>query len=377
VLAIGLRHDIMAAELAIDARWLHTGIGTYTLNLLYALAVEKNGLRLHAITGQSNLERISPFCDRITVVDTPIYTIREQWQVLWAARRSDLLHVPHYNVPLLRKRKLVTTILDLIHLTDPECRANLAKQIYALSMMRAAAKKADHVITISEYSKSQIVERLKVPPEKVTVIYCSVSDRFSPGVPESVTAARESLGLTAPYLLYVGDLRPYKNIGRLLQAFHAARQRLGEESNLVFVTRDVTRARRLRQEYAGLDSWPFIRFLHMVEDEMLPLIYSGAAAVIMPSLMEGFGLPVLEAMASGAPVICSRAASLPEVGGDAVAYFDPHSVTDLASTMERVCTSETLRSGLAAKGLERAKQFSLQESARKHIDVYYRVLGWE
>src|SRR4051794_6357749 len=119
----------MPIEFTIDARWLHTGIGTYTLNLLSALARRKNGFTLHALTVPSEVGRLSAFCDRVTAVDTPIYTLREQWHVPRAACKTDLLHVPHYNVPILHRGKLVTTILDLIHLIERQ--DSLAKRLYA------------------------------------------------------------------------------------------------------------------------------------------------------------------------------------------------------------------------------------------------------
>ncbi len=216
----------MKSRLTIDARWLVGGIGTYTRNLLQGLSRHGNGFEIHAITRDVHRDEVRQWCSEVTVVNVPIYTLREQWAVPRAARGCNLLHVPHYNAPLLGRGPMVASILDLIHIMDKGYNRSLQSWVYARPMFHLVARKAEHIVTISEYSKAQIVERLGVPASKVTVICCGVDGDFRPvdraGAIESV---REELGIQEPYLLYVGSLKPYKNVSTLLQAFAILRKR--------------------------------------------------------------------------------------------------------------------------------------------------------
>src|SRR5262249_35053103 len=151
-------------------------------------------------------ETVSQWCSRMRIVDAPIYTLTEQIVVPKAASNADLLHVPHYNIPLFRRGQLLVSILDVIHITDPAYRNNLAVQLYARPMLHLAARKASHIVTISEFSKAQIIEHLGVPPEKITAIHCGVNGQFRcPDRSEAVQAVQNDLGVQTPYLLYVGN----------------------------------------------------------------------------------------------------------------------------------------------------------------------------
>ncbi len=366
----------MVRNVTIDARWLAGGIGTYTKQLLAGICQSPDGFEVRAIARQRDAKLVAQWCPQVKVVNMPTYTLGEQLAVPWATRGADLLHIPHYNAPLLHRGKLVVSILDLIHITDPVYRRSLNSWAYARPMLNLAARKAAHIVTISEYSKAQIVERLGVPPSKVTTIYCGVNSQFrcvERG--EASTAVSETLGLQAPYLLYVGNLKPHKNVSTLLQAFALLRKRRDIPQRLVILGDDVRWKHPLVEECSRLGIDDTAYFVPYVSQELLPKVYAAADLFVTPSTIEGFGLPVLEAMACGTPVVCSCAASLPEVGGDAVLYFDPASPDELASTIERVLSSRELQDALRAKGLERAKQFTWEESTRKHIELYRQLLG--
>jgi len=326
----------MSPEVTIDARWLAGGIGTYTKQLLAGICQSPDNFEVQAIARQRDVKLVAQWCARVKVVNMATYSLGEQLAIPWAARGCDLLHIPHYNAPLLHRGPLLVSILDLIHITDPVYSHSLRSSVYARPMLNLVARKAQHIVTISEYSKAQIVERLGVQAEKVTAIYCGVNGQFR-CVDRKVAyaAVSEALGIHEPYLLFVGSLKPHKNISTLLQAFMLLRKRRDIRQRLLIVGDDARWKRPLLEECSRLGIRGTTDFVPYVSQELLPKVYAGADLLVMPSTIEGFGLPVLEAMACGTPVVCSRAASLPEVAGDAAEYFDPCSGEDMAAAIER------------------------------------------
>jgi len=366
----------MNAKVTIDARWLAGGIGTYTKELLAGVCQSPDGFEIQAIARQRDAKLVAQWCPLVKIVNMPTYTLGEQLAVPWAAKGCDLLHIPHYNAPLLHRGPLLVSILDLIHITDPVYSRSLRSWVYARPMLNLVARKAEHIVTLSEYSKARIIEHLGVAPAKVTAIYCGVNGQFRCGDrKEAYAAVSEALGIQEPYLLFVGSLKPHKNISTLLQAFMLLRQRHNIRQRLLIVGDDARWKSLLVEECSRLGIQDATTFVPYVSQELLPKVYAGADLLVIPSTIEGFGLPVLEAMASGTPVVCSRAASLPEVAGDAVLYFDPASAEELAEKIEKLLNSTELQESLRAQGLERAKLFTWEESTRKHLELYQRLLG--
>jgi glycosyltransferase involved in cell wall biosynthesis len=366
----------MKNKITIDARWLVGGIGTYTRHLLEGLWKHGGEFEVHVITREQHADSVKQWSPRVTVVNTPIYTAREQWAIPRAAKGCDLLHVPHYNAPLLQRPPLVITIHDVIHITDPDYRASFKSWAYARPILSLAARKAEHIITDSEYSKAQIIQRLGVPASKVSTIYCGVNGEFLPMDREKAfQSVSTTLEIHEPYLLYVGSLKRHKNVSSLLRAFALLRERRDIPQRLLILGDDAQGKCELAGECARLGISERTDFVPHVGQGLLPKVYAAADVLVMPSRIEGFGLPVLEAMACGTPVICSRAASLPEVGGDAVMYFDPQSPEDLAGAVEQVLSSKELRENLRVKGLRRAARFPWKESVEKHLQVYQAALG--
>lgn len=366
----------MSKVVTIDARWLVGGIGTYTENLLRSLAQVATSLRFHAIARSDDAALIRTFCDRVAILDVPIYTLREQFLVPRAARNCDLLHIPHFNVPLAHRGPLIVSIMDLIHLQSPKYRRSLSSRLYARPMLNLAARKADHIVTVSNYSKRQIVEELRLPESTISVIPCGVSEHFHP--PENsddMRAMTRGLGLTRPYLLYVGNLKPHKNVDVLLLAYAELRKRKGLQHLLLIVGNDLRWKQSTIDKCSRLGIQESVVFAPHIPAASLPAVYAGADLLVLPSTMEGFGLPVIEAMACGTPVVCSNAASLPEVAGEAALFFDPSNHDDLVSQIEDVLNSSDLRTSLRDKGLRRAKRFTWQESAQMHLSLYRQLLG--
>ena len=367
----------MARVVAIDGRMLErSGIGTYLRSLLGNLANFENECVFEVICHRGEFPPgLPPDRFRFVPAKSPIYSVSEQWEIAKLARDAQVLHSPHYNAPLLYRGNLVVTIHDLIHLTDPTFKRTLAARFYARPMLNLVARRADCLIADSEFTKTQIVEHLAVSPSKVVVVYLGVSDHFCPhDRGQALPRASSLLGLKRPYILFVGNLKPHKNVKTVLHAFSQMCAHRDFDHQLVILGDDQKWKPGLVSECEKLGIDNRVLFAQHVRHEDLPWVYSAARILVMPSFIEGFGLPVLEAMACGTPVVCSRAASLPEVAGDAAEYFDPTSVEDLAAAIERVLNSEERQAELRQKGLERVRQFSWYECARRTLEVYRKVL---
>jgi glycosyltransferase involved in cell wall biosynthesis len=368
----------MGRVVAIDARMLEfSGIGTYLRNLLENLATFENEYVFNIICrGRELLGGLPPDKFRFVPAQSPIYSLSEQREIARLARHAQVLHSPHYNAPLLYRGNLVVTIHDLIHVTDATFKRTLAAWLYARPMFHLVTRRAVCLIANSEFTKKQILEHLAIPASKVVVVYLGVTDHFSPhDRGEAALRVSSLLGLNRPYILFVGNLKPHKNIKTLIHAFSRACAHKGFNHQLVILGDDRKWKAGLVNECVKLGIGDHVLFAPHVPYEDLPWVYGAAELLVMPSLIEGFGLPVLEAMACGTPVVCSRAASLPEVAGDAAEYFEPTSAEDLAATLERVLESHELQEILRHKGLERVKLFSWEECARRHCRVYQEALG--
>jgi glycosyltransferase involved in cell wall biosynthesis len=373
-----MNREKMERVIAIDARMLeHSGIGTYLRNLLAHLVALENEYVFEVICRRREaLDGLPPARFRFLAAKSPIYSLSEQWEIARLARHAQSLHSPHYNASLLYRGKLVVTIHDVIHLTDPTIGRTLAARFYARPMFHLVARRADRIIANSEFTKQQIVEYLAVSPSIVSVAYLGVSERFRPyDRKEAFSRVSSLLGVSQPYILFVGNLKPHKNVKTLLQAFAQISAHSDFDLQLVILGDDRKWKAGLVDESMSLGLAGRVIFAPHVPYQDLPWVYAAAEILVMPSLIEGFGLPVLEAMACGTPVVCSRAASLPEVAGDAAEYFEPANADDLAMAIERVLRSSQLQETLRCKGLERAKLFSWEEFARRHCEVYREALG--
>jgi glycosyltransferase involved in cell wall biosynthesis len=354
----------------------YSGIGSYIAGLLFNFARIDNEFSFDVIAPHREcLPEPWPATFRYVCGRSPIYSIGEQWEIARLSRRSLLLHCPHYNAPLLYRGNLVVTIHDLIHITDPNFKRTLAAWLYARPMFHLVARRAVCIIADSEFTKQQIVEHLAIPPSKIVVIYLGVSNHFRPhDRGQAFLRVSSLLGLDQPYILFVGNLKPHKNAKTLLRAFAQICAHRDFDRQLLILGGDGKWKADLVNECVRLGIDAHTVFAPHVPHDDLPWVYGAAEILVLPSLIEGFGFPVLEAMACGTPVVCSRAASLPEVAGDAAEYFEPSNVDDLAGAIERVLGSPARQDALRQKGLERAKQFSWEECARRHLEVYRKAL---
>lgn len=368
-------------RIGIDARKLHDfGIGTYIRNLLRHLArldVETEYVVLCRPEDASTIAALGKNL-RPVAEQSANYSIAEQWRIPLALRREGvtLFHAPHYVLPPLVRCKSVVTIHDCIHLMFPQYLPNPLALGYARASITGAARRATRVLTVSESSKRDILRFVDVSPSKIDVIYNAYDERFTVAPrEEDVERVRERYQLQGQFVLYAGNVKPHKNLGRLIEAFDLVRRRGLDELKLVLIGDDISRYAALRRAVHQHQLHKYVRFLGYMPEATLAVMYRLAGVFVFPSLYEGFGLPPLEAMASGTPVVTSNVSSLPEVAGDAALLVDPLDPGAIADGIYRVLTDRPLHSELRAKGLARARQFSWQQSVRRVRQIYGEVGG--
>src|SRR4029450_7017703 len=356
---------------AIDARKLHDfGIGTYIRNLLRHLARTDHSSEYVLLCGEADLgvaAQLGPNF-RAVLEPSPNYSLREQVHVPWVLRRErpDVYHAPHYVLPAGVRCPSVVTIHDCIHLMFPQYLPNRGGSAHTRAQMWAAARRSACILTVSEASKRDILHLFNVPPEKIVVVYNAIDSHFSvTPSEEAVARVRERYQLDHRFVLYVGNIKPHKNLVRLLDAFAELRRGELEDLKLLIIGDQISKLPALRLAVHRHKLHKHVRFLGYLSDDALALLYRLASVFVFPSLYEGFGPPPLEAMASGTPVVTSNLSSLPEVTGDAAVLIDPYDPTAIADGIHRVLTDETLRRDLRRKGLARAQQFSWEQSVRR------------
>jgi glycosyltransferase involved in cell wall biosynthesis len=289
--------------------------------------------------------------------------LRLSWEM--ARRPPDILFVPAHVLPLIHPRRSVVTIHDLGYLYYADAHRPFDRW-YLHWSTSYHVRAASHLIADSQTTRDDLIRHYRAAPERVTVVPPGCDEVFHPLTDEDRLAqAKGRYGIHGDYLLHVGTVQPRKNLGRLLDAF----ARLGGKVQLVLVGKWGWMYDRIFRRVEELELGDRVLFTGHVPQEDLPSLMSGARLLVMPSLYEGFGLPVVEAMASGTPVVCSNASSLPEVAGDAALLVDPLDVEALAEAMRRLLEDQELRAELIARGLQRARHFSWPRCARQVLSI--------
>lgn len=346
--------ELTTKGLCVNTRFLahsHTGVQRYTTSILKHLPDEVAPIAPAKYAG-GVLGHLW---------EQAILPLRVNGRLLWN---------PTCTGPLLVPRQ-VTTVHDLSSLDHPEWFDAKYVAWHRLIVPRLL-RRTKHIIAISEYTKQRTMAWAGVEAHKITVIPNGVDARFYPRAANEVTVARSALGLgDQPYVLSVATLEPRKNIARLVEAWTAARKHLPEGTLLVLAGGKGSASVFNSTLLDGVP--PGVVFTGYVPDEHLPALYSGAEVFVYPSLYEGFGLPILEAMGAGTAVVTSTATSIPEVAGDAALLIDPHRTDDIARAIVEVMTDAQLRARLREKGTRRAEQFSWPRTAQRTWSVLQQV----
>ncbi len=343
------------------------------------------------LAAQSDLvcTRFQPRGGDVTVPLRPWGALAKVWyeqvSLPRAARaRVDVLHYPYFASALIKTCPTVVTIHDLIPILFPAYSANRQVKLYN-TLISAAARRADAVIAVSEHTKRDIIERLHIPGERIHVTYEAPDEQFKPQDARAIAALKKRYGLNH-YVYYIGGLNRHKNVQTLLAAFAQVRQRMPVRYQLAIAGKahstNPAMYPDLRPIASGLGlTWSDgsgpgdadVRFLGFVAEEDKPALYSAADLFVYPSLYEGFGFCPLEAMASGAPVLSSRAASLAEIVGDGGILIDPDDVKAMADAIVGILSNSALAAGLRARGVRQAARFSWAKTAAQTVDVYRGV----
>jgi glycosyltransferase involved in cell wall biosynthesis len=378
-----------------------SGVGYYTENMLAAI------MRLepeHSYVLFSNREMGDGWkpLGSETVHTRPGFPVRAVWmQALLPGTlrrvKPDLCHFTNYLAPLYTPCPYVVTMYDMSVFLTPRMH-NVKKRILDRTLIPAVARNAGAILTISQSARKDILRCLRVPAEKVHVVMGAASPRFRPETdPARLSEVLARYGLVAgdgyqvpgaggmeptgtrhptaaPYILYVGTIEPRKNLPRLVRAFARLKSE-GLPHKLVIVGQDGWGVESLRAGIKRLGLESEVIFTGYVAADDLPPLYSGAVAMAFPSVYEGFGLPVIEAMACGAPVVTSQSSALAEVAGDAALLINPLSVDSIAKALSRVLTEPGLGESLSHRGLARSAQFTWDATARATLDVYEAVVS--
>lgn len=358
-------------SICIDGRFIqdhYPGIGRYTYNLIDALgqvAPEEKFVVLHNPALKNTRHDIGAL-ERYPNIgfvrsNIPTRSLREQFQL--SLSQARLLHSPYFVKPYFLRLPSIVTIFDLIPLRSSGSASVAARWLFR-GAITAALRSSARIIVPSASTRDDLVALFHTAPGKIAVTPLAADPRFKPVSESAAKRLRETYRLPEKYVLYVGINKPHKNLRTLVAAW----ERAGVDVGLVIAG---AWDERYNSGVEGQESR--VRLLQDVDDAYLPALYSSASVFVLPSWYEGFGLPLLEAMACGAPVISSSASSLPEVGGDAPLYFDPHDIDGLAHVIARVTGYSAIQDEMRAKSLARAKVFSWERTARETLAVYGSV----
>ncbi len=369
----------MQIRLAVDARKLTDyGIGTYISHLLRGLAGrEEINLTLLVRSGhEERAQQLAPDA-RLVSLSARGYSAAEHLQVPAALvrERIQLLHVPHYVVPLLAPHPVVATVHDVIQLFYPPAERRQLALRYLRAMMRSTLRRARRVITVSRTSRRDLIKLFGADPERLVVVPNGVDERLAVRPdPEPLDALKARHQLRPPLVLVVSNDKPHKNLDGVLRAYHLACREHGLPGQLVFVggpDDDHALAHRARRMGLGAR----VRCLGRVPLEDLYGLYHTSAVLLHVALYEGFGLPVLEAMRSGLPVVTSNLGAMREVGEGAARLVNPLDIAEVAAALERVLVDDPLRRRMIEAGRKRAEVLTWDRAVDGTVAAYRQALG--
>lgn len=375
----------MPYSVAIDARKIRDfGIGTYIRNLVRELTELDRDNRYVLLTGPPGKEVLTDLPDNFEVVvqRSPVYSVREQFALSGTLLRLrvDLYHATHYVLPMVVPCKAVVTIHDIIHLLYPDFLPNRLAFYYAARMIRRSLNRGDRVISVSETTKRDLMKYFKIGGTKIEVVHNGIEEAFRQELAdEDRDRWLTSLGVERPYVLFVGNpKKPHKNLDNVVKAYGRALKMQPDLPHRLVCVGDRTGVEsKVRQRTSQLGIEDRVMLLGHVAQEALPAVYQGAELFLFPTLYEGFGLPVVEAMASGLPVITSNTSALKEIGRGYADLVNPLDVEVMAEAVVRCLTDDDHRQWLRKRSRRRAQDFDWRKAAEQTLAIYRQAIGVE
>ncbi len=363
------------AIVAIDGRkYFDYGIGTYVQQLITALSRIQSDHQFVLFVSPKDTEKVAlPKGWAKEEVHYGKYSIGEIALFGFDANKKgvDVFHEPHYTLPVGLGGRSLVTIHDIIHLRFPGY-FNLAKRGYSHAMIWHALHRSRFVAADSEYTKFDILRTYQIPENKIKVIWLGVGEQYRPlKEKERIEAFKKKFDIGKPFILYVGNIMPHKGLPVLFRAFREIESSL--DVDLVIAGGSIRHDQALLQQATELGILGCIRNIGRINNEDLLLAYNAAELLVMPSLYEGFGLPALEAMACGTPVIVSSAASLPEVVGDAAKIFKSGDAMELADSLRTVLKETGTRRRMIHEGMNHVRKFTWEKTARETLSLYDQI----
>jgi len=369
-------------RIAIDVRKINDfGIGTYLRNLIRHLPGLDSDNEYHLLSYKKDEELLRSLSSdfRLSFVTAQNYSLSEHFAIPLTLKRihADLYHAPHYVLPYMTPCRSVVTIHDVIHLLFPQYLPSRFASHYAHHMIGRAVDRAELVMTVSKASKRDLLGFFDVEESKIRVIPNGIDPTMTSELDDAeLGRVRERFQLQGRTALFVGNIKPHKNVERLIAAFAKLREDSRfSDVTLIVVGDEISKYPSLRRAVARHKVRANVRFFGFVPELTLVALYRAADVFVFPSLYEGFGLPPLEAMANGTPVITSKISSLPEVVGDAALTVDPYNVDEIAEAMQLVLTDAALRERLIHSGRLRAEKFSWEEAVSQIHATYMAALS--
>ena len=361
--------------ITIDVRWINSsGIGTYIRNIVPGILTAMPNEQFTLIGNPTEIKQLilknldSTTNIAIEEAHSGMYSIKEQFELpKLIPSNTKIYFSPHYPIPLGYKGKLLVTVHDVFHLAMPKLVGGWLKRLYANLMFRFLCNKAAAIIADSDFTKQELCRLVPTEMPPIYPIHLGVDRSW-------FELDKKSSPHHKPYLVFVGNIKPNKNLATLVAAYIKILPKISHDLILIgkksgFITGD-SEVAALAGQYPER-----IIFADLVSDELLKSYVANASALVFPSLYEGFGLPPLEAMASGCPVIVSDRASLPEVCGDAAIYCNPESEIDIAEKILGLTKNEAMQDDLRQRGLKRAQQFTWERSIAQTVEVFRKLLG--
>jgi glycosyltransferase involved in cell wall biosynthesis len=378
----------LPVRIAIDIRRMNEfGVGTYTRNIIRALARLDHENEYFLLGPNDKVGEIGHLPPNFKAVSVqPADTLRGHLQCRTIVSRlgCDLIHVPHlFWLPRGLGCPYMVTVHDLLeHMYRADIGSGLKRSMH-FHLTRRVLKNAAKIFAVSNFTKNEIIKLFGINPERIEVVYNAIDQRFLSG--HATDADRQFLAeryqVTHPFLLYAGRISPHKNLVRIIEAFSALKaellkQELYPDLKLMIIGDELSKHPDLRRTVVRGGVQNDVRFLGFVPIEVLRIFYDVAKVFVFPSLYEGFGLPPLEAMAHGTPVLTSNTSSIPEVVGNAAVLVNPENVFEMMRALQRVLLDQSLREKMRQRGYEQVKKFSWDRSAEEVLAGYHEVTGF-